>query len=83
MEERENIKGTQSSVEVQAVVRLRRCPFCGRAPSLAKGKQRKDGEWLWKPVVRCRPCRITRTFHTVEAAISWWNERAICYENKS
>lgn len=62
-------------------IKPRRCPFCGRKPSLAKGKRvasnnnmwHKAGDWLWKPAISCRPCRISRDFETTEEAVAWWN----------
>lgn len=59
------------------------CPFCGRRPSVRKGKRRivdsfyqKAGEWIWKPGITCRPCGIERDFESVEDALAWWNTRA-------
>lgn len=56
------------------------CPFCGRRPSLRKGRQYKRagmvGEWMMRPGVSCNPCRISRDFDSVEDAVAWWNKRA-------
>jgi hypothetical protein len=69
-------------------IKLKKCPFCGRRPSLAKGKReakdfvfgtqiiRKAGDWIWMPAISCRPCDIKRVFETPEEAAEWWNTRA-------
>lgn len=58
------------------------CPFCGRKPSLRRGKRRavdglyaKAGTWFWKPGIGCAPCRISRDFESTEEALAWWNTR--------
>lgn len=64
-------------------VKLLKCPFCGRRPSLGKGlrgRRTKDGEvaivWLRKPSVKCLTCKIQRDCDSVEEAVGWWNTRA-------
>lgn len=65
-------------------VKLKPCPFCGRRPSLRKGKRytrdgmyahQKAGSWMWKPAVSCGSCGISRDFESVEEAVEWWNTR--------
>lgn len=66
-------------------MKLLPCPFCGRKPSVRKGKrQKKDGyypwqgkagDWMWKPGIRCGTCKIDREFESVEEAVEWWNGR--------
>lgn len=58
------------------------CPFCGRKPSLRKGKRyvttnpvHVAGEWMYKPGVKCTTCKIDRDFESVEEAAEWWNTR--------
>lgn len=74
---------------LQAVVRLRRCPFCKCKPSHGKGsKHKRDykyldgsiekaGSWSRKPYIGCRRCKFNCKFESVEEAITWWNGEAI------
>jgi hypothetical protein len=64
---------------------LLKCPFCGKKPSLGKGRQygagrtymnRKKHDWVWRPFIKCRTCVFERVFESVEQAAAWWNKRA-------
>lgn len=55
--------------------KIRKCPFCGKRPSVGKGKRAKDGTWRWRPAVSCSRCHIIRYGDTVEEALQWWNGR--------
>lgn len=63
------------------------CPFCGSKARLLKGKQYKSdgagrivshrpGDWIWRPQIGCKPCRINRVGDSVEQLVTWWNTRA-------
>lgn len=70
------------------VFRLVSCPFCGSKPNVMKGKRYKSdgatakyiighrpGDWIWRPQIGCKKCRITRVGDDVEELIAWWNTR--------
>lgn len=60
-----------------------KCPFCGRQPSVVKGRRHtrdglyaKAGDWFYRPAVKCTRCQIGREFESVDEALVWWNTRA-------
>lgn len=58
----------------------KRCPFCGKPPSIHKGKRRANGKWLWHPSVNCNGCGIRFESSdyipkTPEELLEKWNTR--------
>lgn len=69
----------------EALAVVKRCPWCGRKPSVGIGQRRtadtlysKKGGWFMRPTIACRrgcPIRIRIETETLEEAVTIWNTR--------